>query len=107
MFVARVRRQVAIMSYRHVSRRGISTVVQTRVEAYSAAVVIQRHHRMIAQYRKFRRKLAIHHTTRSTCAHVQLYGTRRAILRLSKRLRLQRALYRLLQYYLRMRRLKR
>lgn len=107
VFMARQRRLVAKICIRHAIRQSTASVLRIKRAQYDAAVKIQANHRMSHQYKAFQRQLAVHRTTRHVCAHVQLYGSRRAVYRLSKTLRLQRSIYRLLQYYLRMRRLKR
>ena len=107
VFVARLRRQQAKMCCRFVIRRAMVAVLEEKMSLYRATVIVQRVHRMVRQHRKYKVQLAIHKATQAMCSHVFLYGTRNAMWRLSKHLRLQRALYRLLQYYVRMRRLKR
>lgn len=107
IFVARLRKQQARMCCRFVVRKAVATVLQEEMSLYRASVIVQKVHRMASQHRKYKKDLAIHKATQAVCSHVFLYGTQKAAWRLSKHLRLQRALYRLLQYYVRMRRLKR
>lgn len=95
------------MCFRHISRRALAAVLQHRIKIYKAAVLIQTAYRTYYYRRKYIRQSLIIHMTHSVWTHVVLYGSRRAMLPLSAHLRMQRALYRLLQYYTRMRRLKR
>jgi hypothetical protein len=107
IFAGRVRKIVSIMTYRTVSRRACATILRNEMTAWIAATNVQKVFRMLIQYRKFRRRIAIRQAAKAVAAHVLLFAARRALRRLSPTLRTQRAGYRLLQCFSRMKRLKR
>ena len=107
IYISRIRRAISRSTCRYIIRRAMSNLLHSIMMTYNSAVLIQSICRMRIQSRKYKNKLWLQKISTSTINHVMLFGTRRAMLKLCRHLRLQRALYRLLQYYVRMRRLKR
>lgn len=103
----KVLRQVARTNCRIVIKKSLDVVIQQHMALYTAAKIIQRSIRLLAAFRKRTKERIFRRVKNAVFEHVMLFGIRKAMLTLCPRLRLQRALYRLLQYYCRMRRLKR